>query len=89
MAPLRSGASWTARRFRETDQVFEWLITQSIRHRVAVLIGTVVLVSLGARAYGGLAIDAIPDLTNVQVQVLTSAPALAPLDVERLVTAHW
>ena len=87
MAPLRSGASWTARRFRETDQVFEWLITQSIRHRVAVLIGTVVLVSLGARAYGGLAIDAIPDLTNVQVQVLTSAPALAPLDVERLVTA--
>ena len=31
-------------------------------------------------------IDAVPDVTNVQVQILTPAPALGPLDVERYVT---
>ena len=67
--------------------MLQWLISQSIRYRVAVLVGTVALVFLGARAFERLPIDAIPDLTNVQVQILTNAPALAPLDVERLVTA--
>ena len=64
-----------------------WIITASVRRRIIVLLGVVVLIALGIRAFRGLPIDAIPDLTNVQVQVLTSAPSLAPLDVERLVTA--
>jgi cobalt-zinc-cadmium resistance protein CzcA len=67
--------------------VYERIIAASIRHRLAVLLGTLVLVFTGARAFEQLPIDAIPDLTNVQVQVLTNAPALGPLDVERLVTA--
>ena len=33
-----------------------------------------------------LPIDAVPDVTNVQVQVLTSAPSLAPLEIERQIT---
>ena len=66
---------------------FDWLIASSIRYRAVVLFGTLVLAVFGARAFENLPIDAVPDLTNVQVQVLTSAPALGPLDVERLVTA--
>ncbi|MCL2725569.1 MAG: CusA/CzcA family heavy metal efflux RND transporter [Polyangiaceae bacterium] len=62
------------------------IIALSIRHRIVVLLATCVLAVLGAQAFQKLPIDAVPDLTNVQVQVLTSAPALGPLDVERLVT---
>ena len=64
-----------------------WVVAASIRHRLAVLLGGVILVVLGARAFAALPIDAVPDLTNVQVQVLTAAPSLGALDVERLVSA--
>ena len=67
--------------------MLEAILRASIRHRLLVILGTLALVVAGARAFQRLPIDAIPDLTNVQVQVLTSAPALAPLDVERLVSA--
>ena len=67
--------------------MLERLIAASIKHRVFVLILTVALVAVGIRAFQLLPIDAVPDLTNVQVQVLTNSPALGPLDVERLVTA--
>ncbi len=42
----------------------------------------------GAGAYSliNLPIDAVPDVTNVQVQVLTNAPSLAPLEIERQIT---
>lgn len=66
--------------------MFEWLIGFSIRQRWLVLTATLALVGFGIRAFQHLPIDAVPDLTNVQVQVLTSAPSLGPLDVERLVT---
>ncbi|MBK8690806.1 MAG: efflux RND transporter permease subunit [Deltaproteobacteria bacterium] len=64
-----------------------WIVAASIRHRIAVLLGVVVLITLGVRAFMALPIDAVPDLTNVQVQVLTAAPSLGALDVERLVSA--
>ena len=41
------------------------------------------LVGLGVAAWKRLPIDAFPDVTNVQVMILTEAPGLAPLDVER------
>ena len=66
--------------------MLEAIVRGSIRHRALVLGGTIALVFFGARAFMALPIDAVPDLTNVQVQVLTSAPALAPIDVERLVS---
>ncbi|HVY32013.1 MAG TPA: CusA/CzcA family heavy metal efflux RND transporter [Polyangiaceae bacterium] len=50
------------------------------------IIGVVALIVVGLRSYLSLPIDAVPDLTNVQVQVLTSAPGLSPTEVERLVT---
>src|SRR5689334_10948050 len=63
-----------------------WVIARSIEHRLLVLVGTVALLFFGARAFNELPIDAVPDLTNIQVQILTSAPALGPVDIERLVT---
>jgi cobalt-zinc-cadmium resistance protein CzcA len=47
-----------------------------------------VLLLIGAGLYSlrSLPIDAVPDVTNVQVQVLTSAPSLAPLEIERQIT---
>ncbi|GMV15945.1 MAG: efflux RND transporter permease subunit [Sorangiineae bacterium PRO1] len=50
------------------------------------ILGVVALIVVGVRSYQTLPIDAVPDLTNVQVQVLTSAPGLSPTEVERLVT---
>ncbi len=64
-----------------------WLLEFSVRRRWAVLLCTLAFAALGARAFLSLPIDAVPDLTNVQVQVLTNAPSLGALDVERLVTA--
>ncbi|MCS6912427.1 MAG: CusA/CzcA family heavy metal efflux RND transporter [Myxococcales bacterium] len=62
--------------------VIDW----SLRHRAVVLVLTALLVLVGVRAALHLPIDAVPDLTNVQVQVLTSAPALSPVEIEQLVT---
>ncbi len=49
-------------------------------------IGVIVLSVLGVVSYLRLPVDAVPDVTNVQVQVLTSAVGLSPMEVERLVT---
>ena len=64
-----------------------YILEFSIRHRLVVFVATLLLIAGGARALARLPIDAVPDLTNTQVQVLTSAPALGAIDVERLVSA--
>ena len=46
----------------------------------------VILVAAGWSSLRRLPIDAVPDVTNVQVQVLTAAPSLAPLEIERQIT---
>ncbi|GAA5117487.1 efflux RND transporter permease subunit [Luteolibacter yonseiensis] len=57
-----------------------------MRQRVAVLLGTVVLLAVGVWAMIRLPIDAVPDITNPQVQINTAVPALAPEEVEKLVS---
>ncbi len=64
------------------ERLLEW----SLRNRFLVLALTVLLIGGGVWALRGLPIDAVPDVTNVQVQVLTTAPALGPEEVERFVT---
>jgi len=66
--------------------MFEQLIAFSLRQRALVLMGTLALVAGGLYAFARLPIDAVPDVTNNQVQVLTQAPALSPLEVERFVS---
>ncbi len=57
-----------------------------LKWRVLVLVGVALVIAIGARAASRLPIDAVPDITNVQVQVLTDVPALGPVDIERTIT---
>lgn len=63
------------------------LIAFCISHRFVVIFMVLLVGAVGVRAAKELPIDAVPDVTNVQVQVLTNAPALAPVEVEQYVTA--
>jgi len=62
------------------------LIETALRNRFLVLMGTLLIAGLGVHSALNLPIDAVPDLTNVQVQVITEAPALSPLEVETLLS---
>ena len=63
-----------------------WIVGWSLRNRPIVIIATVLFTLLGLRAAALLPIDAVPDITNVQVQVITAAPALSPVEVEQYVS---
>ncbi len=63
-----------------------WVLAFSIRRRWYVLLFTIAAALSGAWALTVLPIDAVPDITNVQVQVNAFAPALSPLEVEKQVT---
>ncbi len=62
------------------------LVDWSLDNRPLVLILAALLVFGGGYALTQLPIDAVPDVTNVQVQVLTKAPALGPAEMEQFVT---
>ncbi|AKU94941.1 Cobalt-zinc-cadmium resistance protein CzcA [Labilithrix luteola] len=63
-----------------------WIVAWSLRNRAVVAIATILFTLVGVRAALKLPIDAVPDITNVQVQIITSAPALSPVEVEQYVT---
>ncbi len=62
------------------------LIKFSVANRLIVLLLVAIVAAGGIYSLINLPIDAVPDVTNVQVQVLTAAPSLAPLEIERQVT---
>ena len=64
----------------------ERLIGFAIAHRWLMLALTLALVAVGAWSFRQLPIDVTPDITNVQVQVNTSAPGYSPLEAEQRVT---
>ena len=64
----------------------EKIINYAVRNRFLVTTGFLMAAFAGFQALRSLTIDAVPDITPVQVQVLTKAPALAPLEVEQFIT---
>ena len=62
------------------------IVTVAVEKRWLVLLLTMAAALAGVFAIQRLPIDAVPDITNVQVQVNAVAPALSPADVERQVT---
>ncbi|HEX5101659.1 MAG TPA: CusA/CzcA family heavy metal efflux RND transporter [Polyangiaceae bacterium] len=66
--------------------LFHAVVAWSLRNRPIVLFATLLLTLLGVRAALVLPVDAVPDVTNTQVQIITSAPALSPAEVEQYVT---
>jgi heavy metal efflux system protein len=68
--------------------MLESIIRLSIRARWVVIVITAAVAALGVYNFQRLPIDAVPDITNVQVQVNTAAPGMSPPEVERQVTAR-
>jgi cobalt-zinc-cadmium resistance protein CzcA len=66
--------------------VISRIIDFSIRRRWFVVLATLALCALGAGALPRIPIDAVPDITNNQVQINTVAPALSPVEIEKQVT---
>ncbi len=66
--------------------MLEKLIRFSIRHRWLVLVVTLGVGALGVHNFRRLPIDAVPDITNVQVQINTEAPGFSPLESEQRIT---
>src|SRR5688572_18224046 len=64
------------------DRIFEF----ALRQRVFVLMGTLALIAAGVWSALRLPIDAVPDITNVQVQINTTVPALSPEEIERQIS---
>src|SRR4030095_8321775 len=58
----------------------------SVRQRLLVFLGALILAGFGALAVKQIPIDAFPDVTNVQVQVLATTGGMSPPEVEKLVT---
>jgi len=66
--------------------VIERILRFSLKQKLLVLFGVILLIAGGIAALRVLPIDAVPDVTNIQVQIITSSPTLAPLEVERYIT---
>ena len=66
--------------------MIEKIIEFSLKQRLLVIVFAALITGLGIWSLQQLPIDAVPDVTNVQVQINTSAPALGPLEVEKLIT---
>jgi cobalt-zinc-cadmium resistance protein CzcA len=64
------------------QRIIQW----SLQNRFIVLIASLLILGMGFVAATQIPLDAVPDLTNVQVQVLTNSPALGPEEVEQFIT---
>ena len=62
------------------------IIEFSIKNKLIVGLFIVALIGYGSYQFTKLPIDAVPDITDNQVQVITSAPSLGATDIERLIT---
>ncbi|MBR9920767.1 MAG: CusA/CzcA family heavy metal efflux RND transporter [Bacteroidetes bacterium] len=66
--------------------MFDKIISFSLENKLLVLIGVLALIVLGLFSAARIPLDAVPDITNNQVQVVSTAPTLAPQEVEQLIT---
>ncbi len=66
--------------------MFERILHISIYQRAIVLMAVLMVAVIGAYSYQKLPIDAVPDITNVQVQINTNAPGYSPIEAEQRIT---
>ncbi len=66
--------------------MLEYIIQFSIQRRGLIMAAVIALCGLGLWNFTKLPIDAVPDITNVQVMINTEAPGYTPLEVEQRVT---
>lgn len=73
-------------RHAKTKKMLASIIRFSIKNKLIIILGTLALIAWGTYAVTQIPIDAVPDITNNQVQVITTSPSLAAQEVERLIT---
>jgi heavy metal efflux system protein len=66
--------------------MIDGILSFAIRQRWLVMIGVLAMAVYGAWNFTRLPIDAVPDITNVQVQINSAAPGYSPLEVEQRIT---
>ncbi|RYY72663.1 MAG: CusA/CzcA family heavy metal efflux RND transporter, partial [Proteobacteria bacterium] len=66
--------------------MFERIIRFAIEQRWLVMLAVFAMAGFGVYSYQKLSIDAVPDITNVQVQINTGAPGYSPLETEQRIT---
>src|SRR5512136_2695403 len=66
--------------------MLEKLMAFSLRNRLIIWLLVALTLGAGIWAVGTIAIDAFPDVTNIQVEVISTAPGLSPLEIEKFVT---
>ncbi len=66
--------------------MIESIIKTSIKRRWLVMAGVLLIIATGVWNFQKLPIDAVPDITNVQVQINTEAPGYSPLESEQRIT---
>ena len=59
----------------------------ALSNRPLILILVIVIIGLGTIAFRTMPIDAFPDVTNIQVEIVSNAPGLSPLEIEKFVTS--
>lgn len=67
-------------------KLLNYIVEWSLNNRIIVLILTFFFILYGIANLHKLKLDAIPDVTNIQVQIVTSAPTLSSLEMEQYVT---
>lgn len=66
--------------------MIERIISFSIKNKIITIIGILFLIIAGLYSLLKIPLDAVPDITNNQVQIVTVSPSLAPQEVEKLIT---
>ena len=66
--------------------MFDKIIAYSIENKFVIGLFTLALIAWGAFSLRQLPIDAVPDITNNQVQIITISPTLATQEVEQFIT---
>src|SRR3989304_1089311 len=62
------------------------IIDFSLHQRLLIIAAVILICTVGFYSLNNIPIDAFPDVTNIQVQILAEAPGLSPVEVEKLVT---
>jgi cobalt-zinc-cadmium resistance protein CzcA len=66
--------------------MIERIVAFTLRQRLLIIVCVLVLIGFGVYSFLKIPLDAFPDVTNIQVELLSTAPGLSPLEVEKFVT---
>jgi cobalt-zinc-cadmium resistance protein CzcA len=66
--------------------MFDKIIHFSLNNKLLILLGVIIMIIIGVFSTSKIPLDAVPDITNNQVQIVSTAPTLAPQEIEQLIT---